>query len=281
MTVQCAKANDCNLHRFAYVFDADSQFKQYRADRLVQEEDRTVSKRLIYRMIWMPSAIALIVTFVFFLGHMATAAAPAAMTTYTMSDKSMQMQHPSNWKANESSQNGVGDSVRFVVDEYSGIRFNTDLIGSLMADIDKANNAQMSNLASLNPNGPSTPTSAGKSPLEKAHERKGEELGKNKDFENYQEGQARTARIAGQEALISDFTYTEHGMMGNKEEVGLRATALLGESRLLILDLQPPVPSDGGDRLIVEGFKSILLGSSAALFGSGCGGVLERSALRR
>jgi hypothetical protein len=208
-----------------------------------------MSKRIVYRLIWMPCTLALIVTFVIFFGHVVTEAAPAAMTGYTMSDKTLQMQHPANWKPRESSTNGVESSVRFVVDEYSGIRFGTDLTGSLQADIDKAGAAQLSNLgsiapnggsltpdgASMTPNGESVSLPAGKSPLQKAHERKGQELEQSKDFENYREGETRSVQVAGQEALATDFTYTEHGMLGDKEEVGRRVTALLGESRLLIL----------------------------------------------
>jgi hypothetical protein len=231
-----------------------------------------MSKRIVYRLIWMPCAIALIVTFVMFLGHVVTEAAPAAMTVYTMSDKSLQMLHPANWEATESSQHGVGSSVKFVVDEYSGIRFNTDLMGSLMADIDKANNAQFSNLAGMSAGGASTPQGPGsvgagdanaaqlpagmeggetaapqlpaaKSPLQKSHERKGQELEKSTDFENYREGETRKVQVAGQEALVTDFTYTEHGSQGDQEEVGRRVTALLGERRLLILSHCPQAKS--------------------------------------
>jgi hypothetical protein len=199
-----------------------------------------VSKSLIYRLIWIPSAVALMVVFALFSRPGVTEAAPAAMTAYAMSDKSMQMQHPANWQASESSQHGVGASVKFVVDDYSGIRFSTDLAGSLQADIDRANSIMMSNpdnssADNPNPEANPAPRPPDKSPLQKAHERKGQELEQSKEFENYQEGETRSVRIAGQEALMTDFTYTEHGAMGDKPEAGVRATALLGESRLLIL----------------------------------------------
>lgn len=221
-----------------------------------------MSKRLIYRIIWMPSALACVVLLMLFIVHPLADAAPGAMKEYTTSDKSLQVLHPENWEATETGAHGVSSGVKFVGGPLTLIRFSTDLAGSLVADIARANNSQMDSLAGMSgqpgmnsqsgmsdqsgmggqsgtsdsseSGTGSAPVVAQKSPLQKLHDMKGKELQEDPQMPDYQDGDTQSRQIAGAEALITDFTYTEHSPLGNQPMVGKRATALLGYRRLLI-----------------------------------------------
>lgn len=194
-----------------------------------------MSRQVIYRLIWVPSAIALLASLTFLAGRPIATAAPGPLTTYTASDKSMRVQYPGNWEVHQLGSSGVDSGVRFAGGAYTAIRFSTDLAGSLMADIDRSGSSGMLGMLP----GGGLGGAAQRSPLEKLHERKGQELAQSKGFPDYTEGQTRVQQIAGTEARVTDFTYTEPSLVGAQPMVGIRATALLGDRRLLIMAYCP------------------------------------------
>jgi hypothetical protein len=206
-----------------------------------------MTKRLLYRIIWVPSAVACLLTFFIFANRPVAEAEPGDLTPYTMSDKSLQMQRPANWKATELGSAGVESGVRFEGGPLTSIRISTDLTGSLMADIAKAGGGAVPSLPGMEGLSAALPTGSQKSPLEKLHEEKGTKLAQDPGFDSYTEGKTRQEKIAGADALVTDFTYQEQGLFGNEPMVGERATALLGDRRLLVM---ARCPKKSGSKLL-------------------------------
>lgn len=195
-----------------------------------------MSRRLLYRLIWIPSALVLIGLTAFFLQQPFAIADPSPMTSFVTSDKSLAVSHPGNWKPRQLAAHSTltrlsfepSLSVRFVV--------ASDFQGSLMADIAKASESTGENLAGMIPGGEQFLEAAPKkkSPLEKLHETQGQEM--EKEYSEYEGGETTKRQIGGQEALVTAFRYRKRaGMFRSQEMVGLRATALSGERRISIV----------------------------------------------
>src|SRR5579884_294304 len=97
-----------------------------------------MASRAALRAIWVTSTLALIVLIVLFSRQTSALPKPDKMVTYVSSDRVISVQHPANWKAVPNSAHDIETIVSFA--PARGVLFSvtTDLQGSLLADISKA-----------------------------------------------------------------------------------------------------------------------------------------------
>ena len=70
-----------------------------------------MSKRVAYRLLWIPSALVIIGMTIVFATQPLALPIPAPMKRYTTGDKSFRIQHPGNWKAHERSSHAIETEV--------------------------------------------------------------------------------------------------------------------------------------------------------------------------
>ncbi len=186
-----------------------------------------MSKRLVYRLVWIPSVILFAIVLATFSRPSGGAATPGGMKLYAANDKSLTIKYPDNWSPGETSEHGVKNVIRFDADQYTALTVSSDLMGSLMADIDKG----PAGLGGMMPGA----NGAGRTPLEKLHLAKGSELQTGKLYPDYTEGNTTTEHIANTDAFVTDFTYKELEVSGLKEMVGIRETLLSGDRRIQMI----------------------------------------------
>lgn len=183
-------------------------------------------KRTLYRILWIPSAVILVLLTALFSRQTTAMPTVAPMQTYTTDDKSFTLSYPGNWKPHPFGANAVLSGVRFTPSDSVKVLVTADLTGSLFADMQKANNDTASSLPGFGPE----QAAKQKPPLETVHKMQRVEM-KGK-FEGYKEGKTEQAQIANSEALVTDFTGKTGGMFGSAEIVGRRATILAGDRRI-------------------------------------------------
>lgn len=194
--------------------------------------------RWLLRAIWIPSLLVLVGTTVLFAKVGPPVIPPAALKSVALEDKSLALQAPGNWKPRMVSSHSVQSSIVFKPDKPTLFDLSSDLSGSLMADISRASGDQAAALQGLQ-NLPGMSGSAGmlsndprKNPLEKLHDRQKEEIGQN--YLEYEEAKTMKIKVAGQEALQTEFKGRLLDLWNQKEIVGMRISALTGERRLSI-----------------------------------------------
>jgi hypothetical protein len=183
-------------------------------------------KHTIYRILWIPSAVILVLMTALFSHQTSAMPTVAPMQTYTTDDKSFALRHPGNWKPHPFGANAVLSGVRFTPSDNVKVLVTADLTGSLFADMQKANNDTASALPSFGPE----QAAKQKSPLETVHKMQRVEM-KGK-FEGYKEGKTEQAQIANNEGLVTAFTGKTGGMFSSAKIVGRRATILAGDRRI-------------------------------------------------
>src|SRR5262245_27007817 len=109
--------------------------------------------RILSRIIWIPSCIAVIAMVFMFARQPLAIPAPTEMTAFTSDDKVITVKHPGNWKAHSNSIHGNTTEVWFDPVRNATFAVTADLAGSLVADIAKSGNAQMSGLLDNVPGG--------------------------------------------------------------------------------------------------------------------------------
>ena len=194
-----------------------------------------MSNRLLYRLVWIPSALACVGMAYVFARQPKPFPKPTAMTLYTTGDKSVALKRPGNWKASFANDHGVGRGIAF--EPADNVRFvvASDLAGSLMADIMKSSDTQAEQIAGM------MPGSAGmanlppqKTPLEKLHISFGKVMQKDeKHYPEFEEKPYQQTQLAGVPALVSDFTFRSDGP--EPEIVGKRYTGLSLDARITVL----------------------------------------------
>lgn len=210
------------------------------------------------RVIWIPSAIGLIGSIGFFAAQPFRLDQPGTLKDYVSSDKSFGLKRPSNWKAQSSDIHGVMSGLRFEPSKDVVFEIQTDLAGSLFADISRgSDNAQanlesaMAELAKQDPNmakqlgsltgpgGPGGPGNAGpkKSAVEKLHD--SNRIGLVKLLKNYKESAPTKTTLGGLEAVESEFTFTGDGLWGARKMFGKRTTSLNQDRAIRILYYGP------------------------------------------
>jgi hypothetical protein len=163
------------------------------------------------------------------------AKAPTGFTPYVGSDKSFACQSPNGWKRSESGANGIMSSVVFT-SGTAKVSVTSDLKGSLMADLTRANNAQTENLNGSLPEGMQEQAAAQMPkpvpPVEKLH------IAGKKSLEekigDYAENAMTPFPCAFGEARLSEFT-GDAGMLKGGKTHGYRATILSGDRRVTVV----------------------------------------------
>ena len=194
-----------------------------------------MSNRLLYRLVWIPSALACVGMGYVFLRQPKPFPKPTLMTLYTSGDKSVALKRPGNWKAQYANDHGVGRGIAF--EPADNVRFVvvSDLAGSLMADVMKSSDTQAEQLAGMMPGGAGAMNlPPQKSPLEKLHISFGKAMQKDeKHYPAFEEGAYQTAQLAGVPALVSAFKFKSDGP--DPEIVGKRYTALSLDARITVI----------------------------------------------
>lgn len=183
-----------------------------------------MSRRMVYRAVWAPSFVLLIVFLIVFPRTPAPLPIPGALVPFTTDDKVISVVYPSNWSKSQSSSQAVSTGVVFK-SGGGAVRFDADadLAGSLMGDIMKGPTAAISEL----PGGEKLAAKM-KTPLEQLHESQGAIY--KKKYDEYLDSATTKSQVAGAEALVTDFTFKD----GSVPMVGKRATALAGDRRLSV-----------------------------------------------
>lgn len=196
-----------------------------------------MSSSLVYRIIWVPSLIALIVMVVLFGSQPYKMPPPTAMKTFVTGDKTIVVSHPGNWEGHDASVHDVMTKVHFDPTQNVHLVIVTDLQNSLMADMNRASNNAMSSLSDSmgqQPGGGQEPPPPPmKTPLERAHEDQAARLGKS--YVEFQDGPTTQTQVSNVDALISDFTFQGKGLFGSQEMAGKRVSALAGDRYLSVV----------------------------------------------
>ena len=195
-----------------------------------------MSKRAIYRIIWVISLLAIIgMDMLFILQPHAAPTAAATQVHFTTQDQFISVDHPSNWKPQAVEDHGVATTVVFLPNESTRCLIKTDLVGSLMADVAKSGSG-MGNLPGM-PGMPGMPSGGSqKSTLETVHAYQGKNMMDDiARYPGYEEGKTIKVRVAGTEALFTQFTYRKTTGIQEREMIGRRISALAGDRRLAIV----------------------------------------------
>lgn len=221
-----------------------------------------MSRRLVYRAIYIPSLLAIAGMTTLFAHPARSRAAfnPKEMKTFVADDKSFALSYPSAWQVSVATLNGTGTRAHFKRDATSEIVVTCDLAGSLMLDLSKLNTsspgtggANTSPDSNANPSlPPASSRSTGlsgaggvygleglgggtgaKTPIQLAH-RTGAGYMMSK-FRHYKEEAAVPSQLAGGAALTSAFTGATRDFISPQDIVGRHITVLVG-SRPVTLD---------------------------------------------
>ena len=196
-----------------------------------------MSNHILYRLIWIPSALACVGMSVLFAGQPYAFPAPSAMENYSTKDKLITLKHPGNWKAHvHNGMQGMEKSVEFTPAKTVSFVVSSNQMGSILADASKSNDAQIQQLMSSVPGAPPAANApASKSPLEKAHEAgRSVMIADEKNYPEYKEKNAKAGTISGVQCLTSDFTFQGEGQNKELEMTGRRVTALTTETQITV-----------------------------------------------
>src|SRR5436190_2236021 len=109
--------------------------------------------RIVYRLIYITSALAILGMTVGFSVLPAALPLPSAMKHYVSGDRSIGIKHPGNWKTHERASHAVETELEYKPAQHARFTVNVDLQGSLMADIMKSTSAENSHIAGMIPGG--------------------------------------------------------------------------------------------------------------------------------
>ncbi len=198
-----------------------------------------MSNRTLYRLVWIPSALACVGMAYVFAAQPYVVSKIEPMKPYAASDHSVSLQRPGNWKAHSRSENGVARVVSFDPSQSAHFEVSVDLLGSLLGDVMKSSDSQMQSLAGMMPGGAGVANlPPQKSPMETLHAAEGKRLKKDeRHYPGYEETDPKPAQISGSPALASEFIFKGDGP--DAEIHGKRLTALTTESRVTILYYYP------------------------------------------
>lgn len=194
--------------------------------------------RIFYRIVWIMALLSIIGMSCVFLIQPTKPPVVAPMIAYVSDDKSIALQYPGNWKPRTGSSQAV--SSRIVFDPNSNTHFavDTDLIGSLIGDMAKSSNAELSALQGM----PGMPAAVGggssekqKSPLEIVHEAALHAMSKSRSrYPDFEQGPTKSIQLGGMEALSTEFTYQGGSLWEKREMVGTYITMLDKEREVTV-----------------------------------------------
>jgi hypothetical protein len=190
--------------------------------------------RALYRTVWIVSLLAILGMSFWFLTQPPALPVIAPMVAYVSDDKSLSVQHPGNWKPHALSSMAISARVAFDPNSNTHFAIDTSLAGSLMGDIAKAGNDSLSQLQGM-AGMPAGSADKQKSPLETLHEASLHALAKNKTrYPEFAPGATQPIQIGGVEALSTDFTYQQGGLLGKREMVGTYVTILTKDREVTV-----------------------------------------------
>ncbi|MDX1934159.1 MAG: hypothetical protein SFU56_16280 [Capsulimonadales bacterium] len=157
--------------------------------------------------------------------------APKAFQDFVSPDRTFAGKGPDGWKKSEAGvQGGMQSSVVFE-QGTAQVSLTADLQGSLMADIGRANNAQVENVAGMLPEGMQASLPKTIPVIDKLHLAAKNSLAKK--YQNYEEKPSQMLRCGMGEGRVSEFTAEKADGIFKYKVHGYRATVLSGERRLV------------------------------------------------
>ncbi len=220
-----------------------------------------MSRRLVYRAIYIPSLLAIAGMTALFAHPARSRAAfnPKDMKAFVADDKSFTVSYPSAWKVSVATLNGTGTRAHFKRDATSEIVVTCDLADSLMLDVSKLNASSPgmggagpspdgSAVSQMPPQASRSTEMSGaggvysleglggagaKTPIQSAHQTgAGYMMSK---FRHYKQETAVPSQLAGGAALTSAFTANTSDFISPQDIVGRHITVLVG-SRPVTID---------------------------------------------
>ena len=201
-----------------------------------------MSRRLVYRIIYVPCLLALGGLVIAFAHPTHARVTSSAMKAFVAGDKSFQISYPADWRKLVFNQNGTGTRAHFQRDAHAEVVVTCDLTGSILLDFSRNGN----------PSGVSLPGMEGlsgggaggsKTPLQAAHESGSGHL--DGELRHYAEQLPTPSKIGKYEAMTSDFTAQTAEMFNAQELIGKRITILVGNRPVTVDAFCPKNDADG------------------------------------
>lgn len=160
--------------------------------------------------------------------------APKALRPYTAPDKSFICKVPQEWRRQETGGMGIMSGVK-VEKASAQIDIMSDLQGSLMGDMARAQNAQVESIEGMAPPGMNLPRmEKPRPPVEQIHQSDADKV--RGDLENFQEGPMREFPSPLGDARVTEWTGEQKGMLGAVNKIhGYRVTILGNERRVSVV----------------------------------------------
>ncbi len=180
------------------------------------------------RGIWITSALAIVCMTLFFASQPPVIPVPGVMKHYTAGDRSIAIDHPSNWRPRLRSSHAVETELDFLPVRGAFMTITIDLQGSLMLDVLKSVDTENTQIAGMVP-GSETAVNHELSPIAHVHAAQAAHL-RNlvMEFPGFDDGETTKAQIGGKEALVTSCHWTAAGVMGSRPMVGSRVTLVSG-----------------------------------------------------
>lgn len=193
-----------------------------------------MSGRILYRVIWVPSLLAVIGMTIAFGGAPATIPQPGSLVQWESGDKSIQILRPDNWRPQSMGASGTAMEVWFEPANFVYFGAKSDLAGSLFADMSRGPSIGGLSEGSGELGGAMSELERepAKSPTEKLHLSAADDLPRK--YKGYEEGPTTKTSINGLEAFMTDFTYKKKGLWGERAMAGRRVTMLTTERRMTV-----------------------------------------------
>ena len=154
-----------------------------------------MTKVSLYRIVWIPSALAILGMSVLFSRQSLSAPPIGKLVSVTTSDKALSVLHPDNWKPFTLSAHAVETHIRFEPVRNIKIVFDYGLKGALFADVGRSTDVSLSNLNSMLPDNAKLPLEKQKSPLQKRHEAQKQKMEKEFKDKTYAEEEIGRAHV--------------------------------------------------------------------------------------
>ena len=180
--------------------------------------------RMVYRVVWVPSLLAIIGMTIAFGKAPAQVPQPGQLVQWEAGDKSFSISRPDNWRPQSMGAAGTSMEVWFEPANFVYFGAKSDLAGSLMADISRGPSFGG---GGEDGEGPPVPQL---SQTEKLHMGAAETLPEK--YKGYEEGATTKGSINGKEAVMTEFTFKKKGLWGDRPMSGKRVTMLSSERRL-------------------------------------------------
>ncbi len=193
-----------------------------------------MSSRILYRVVWVPSLLAVIGMTIAFGKAPATVPQPGSLVQWEAGDKSIMIMRPDNWRPQSMGATGTSMEVWFEPANFCYFGAKSDLAGSLMADISRGPSigGMGGDESGEGGEGANIPREAPASPTEKLHAGAAESLPRK--YKGYEEGPTDKTSINGVEAVMTSFTFNKKGLWGERPMAGKRVTMLTSERRMTV-----------------------------------------------